>query len=259
MTSVAVLGCGPAGLLAAHAARLAGNSPVIFSRKVKSKLGGAQYMHIPIPELCDKKPDTVIRYEVRGDAVGYQRKVYGREEDVPFVSFSNVYHGMREPAWNLRRVYNRLWATWEATIVETDIDPGFMRNRMDKYDVVLSTVPLMSICSHRGPERFHSFKMQQVLIAPLMLETLVGDTIVYDGDPRTSWYRMSLLFGEAMTEWSNGSAVPPLDKIIKVSKPISSDCTCWPEVLKLGRYGRWEKAELSHHAYERTMEKLHAL
>lgn len=49
--NIAILGCGPSGLVAAHAAmQININKRVsVFSRNLRSPIYGAQYLHQPIP------------------------------------------------------------------------------------------------------------------------------------------------------------------------------------------------------------------
>jgi hypothetical protein len=42
----------------------------------------------------------------------------------------------------------------------------------------------------------------------------------------------------------------------RVRKPLETDCTCWPKVVRAGRFGQWRKGVLTHHAYEMAMQVL---
>lgn len=252
--NAAILGAGVDGLLAAHACVAAGLQPTVFSRKVKTKLGGAQYLDRPVPDLNNAtNPDTIIFHRVAGDELGYRRKVYGPGDDVVEESeFVEVYNGMREPAWSLRRAYNRLWDMWEEEIVDKEITANFVRKVREDFDLVFSTVPLMSICSHRNGN-FHNFYLRQSLIAPVMLEKLVGDCVLWDGTKNRSWFRMSLVFGEAATEWATGAPVPTMDKLMKITTPISSDCDCWPDIVRVGRNGAWSRKEQTSEVFAKVI------
>jgi len=35
-----------------------------------------------------------------------------------------------------------------------------------------------------------------------------------------------------------------------VEKPIRTSCRCFPDVHRMGRYGKWKKGVLSHEAWE---------
>ena len=104
---VAILGCGPTGLLAAHACHRAGVSFDIYSVKRKSELYGSQYLHEPIPGLefaCG--PETPVKYVVRGTPEEYRRKTHGKWWD------GQAAPEEFEPdhvAWDIRQVYMVLW------------------------------------------------------------------------------------------------------------------------------------------------------
>lgn len=254
---VAVLGAGTDGLIAAHACQQAGVSPQVYSRKVKTKVGGAQYLDRAIPGLNrPDKPETIIHHLVRGDEFAYRRKVYSAHPSLTEISErADVYNGMREPAWSLRRAYNELWGRWESQVLDNEIDVRFVAKLLDGHDLVFSTVPLMSICSHRSGA-YHNFHLRQSLIAPVMLEKLVSDTVVWDGTRTSAWFRTSLVFGEVATEWPAGAPVPTLDKLMKVTMPIASDCNCWPSVVRLGRYGAWSRKEDTSEVFTRVISTL---
>ncbi|HEY7420289.1 MAG TPA: hypothetical protein VH593_34240, partial [Ktedonobacteraceae bacterium] len=76
MIRAVVLGCGPAGLLAAHACSLNGADVRIFSLKRPSYISGAQYLHQAIPGLSGA-PDGDIMITKVGTREGYAKKVYG--------------------------------------------------------------------------------------------------------------------------------------------------------------------------------------
>lgn len=240
----AVLGCGPSGLLAAHTLDSYGVPFAILSKKAKSTLGGAQFSHIPIPGLTEEA-DTSIRYRVRGDAAGYAAKVYPGME-VPFVSFENVKDGLEVPAWNLRKMYDRLWEMYEAKIIDLTFNAKEAEVFAGGFGAVFSSIPLPTLCSSGS----HWFRSQTVRIADeAWSEDLEDNTIIYDGSPEVSWYRASSLWGVRSTEWGAAAGVPSV-KTHLVSKPVATNCDCLPSIIRIGRYGTWTKGMLTFHAYD---------
>src|SRR5262245_15995908 len=73
---VVVLGCGPAGLLAAHAASLYGCDVRILSIRQPSIISGAQFLHEHIPGVTGDIDGHVL-FMKAGTAGGYAKKVYG--------------------------------------------------------------------------------------------------------------------------------------------------------------------------------------
>ena len=232
--NITVLGCGPAGLLAAHAAFQAGHTPRIVSRKVRSKIGGAQYLHTHIPDLTHRDPEDYVEFEYRGDARGYAQKVYG-VADAP-TSWGD-YQG-RVPIWNMRQAYDELWKRYESYVEDQVVTSDLSAIGSG---LILSTVPRKLLC-----DRNHQFISQEVSIWYAKAERK-DNQIIYNGNPDTPWYRYSHLFGWESIEWPNAPA--PDSDLVRVVKPLYTDCTCYPKVVKLGRYGRWEKKILSHDAY----------
>jgi hypothetical protein len=73
--------------------------------------------------------------------------------------------------------------------------------------------------------------------------------VTCDGTNNVGWYRVANVFGKGTMEWPGHLMRPPIEGVVKFTKPISTTCDCWPEVTRLGRYGKWQKGILSHHVY----------
>lgn len=248
---VAVLGCGPAGLLAAHAAMLNGHPVAIISTGEKSRLGGAQYLHQAIPFLTDVEPEAVVKHKHLGTREGYHHKVYPHNE-VPVEAVSFGQFG-DQPAWNLRKAYDQLYAFFSPYLTRVVIKPEDVADiQADGFLAVFNTIPLDKLCL-----KGHTFVSQTVWVAGGSLlnqspvEPVDDNTVIYNGDPNNSWYRCSKTFGIGTAEWPEHHK-PPLGEdgnLVKVTKPLKTNCDCHPEVVRLGRYGRWSKGVLSHSAF----------
>lgn len=254
MQVIAVLGCGPAGLMAAQAASLISDLPIaIFSDRAEpSRLGGAQFLHRPISEMNGPEPDTTITYRVRGDEETYRRKVYG-EESVPFTSFKNVKDGDLQPAWNLQQTYEKLWNKFGSNVEKNvgKIDASWFET-MGEFAHVFSSIPLPAICSARAGliPAYHHFHSQQINVCTRPFATdIEPDSIVYDGTMDHRWYRASRIFETHGTEWSTLTPPPPVGDMVKDTKPIATTCDCHPEVVRVGRRGTWTKGVLTHDAF----------
>lgn len=247
--SVAVLGCGPAGLLAAHAAVELGMDVTIFSTKAPSKIGGAQYLHRQIPGLTGEDQDGQISVEHVGTREGYALKIYG-DETAP-VSWDS-YVGKKLPVWNMQSCYHEAWRRYSSLIRDVRVTPDFLYHLVEgrKFEHVFSCIPRPAICVNR----LHRFESQDVWIQDG--SRLSGDMlIVYNGDPGSPWYRTSRIFGFQGTEYPVASDAPL--GCVRIKKPLHSDCDCWSgKIHPMGRYGRWEKPILIHHAYEGVADVL---
>lgn len=258
---VLVLGCGPSGLIAAHAASWHLNAEVkIVSVKRPSQLFGCQYLHEDIPGIPTRGPESVS-YELRGTIEGYRKKVYGSL--TPPVSPQQL--AGEHLAWDLRRAYTRLWDMYEESVVidaklaPTDIVP-LLNDFMP--DACISSLPAPVLCQRgSGEHTFTSVPCWAIGDAPELGQMVpiapVEDfTVVCNGESEISWYRVCKVFGYSTVEWPGHKRKPPLSGVMPFNKPLSTDCDCMPSILRVGRYGRWSKGVLSHEAYKATLRKV---
>jgi hypothetical protein len=258
--TVHILGCGPAGLAAAHAAVSMGHDIRIFSKNRKSEMFGAQYLHKPIPLLNAAETPVMVRYKLQGSITQYRDKVYW-----------SGFGGTVSPedleenhlAWDIRSSYNRLWDLYSGAIEETRVHLRWMMFNHNMRPMI-NSIPLPTICLHptlcnfqdttiwaagEAPERGIRFGYEHI-------GELVGENeVLCNGLPMPAWYRTSRIFGHATIEWP-WAAGPNGLMPSAVAKPIRNSCQCWPDVLRVGRYGKWEKGVLVHHAFEETWQWL---
>lgn len=242
---VAILGCGPAGLLTAWAVEQAGFCPVIFSIPEKSKMPGAQFLHKPIPGLTDPAPDLRINFVKLGSREGYAQKVYGRR-DAP-TSWDAFPEGPRA-AWALAPVYDRLWDRYRGEVVEGEILARTLDGIESRFQRAFSTIPVQVLCEH---SLAHQFRWADVWIRSAPARRMGHDFIEYNGNPGIGHYRASRINGELSQEFGHrvGGAHPG-------RKPLDTNCDCRPFFHRLGRFGKWSKGVLVHHAYEEARDAL---
>lgn len=258
--NVLILGCGPAGLLAAHAVEQLGAEADIVSVKTKSVFQGAQYLHVPISGLTGD-PDGVIHTYKSGSKAGYAKKVYGD----PRADCSWDLQPDEREAWDLRAVYDKLWARYESRIHHQTISWEILDGLADdvRWSLVISTLPLIQMC-HQRRERYgtHEFQWESMWTIDYAPPEVADNTVLYSGDLDCDWYRSSRVFGHAATEFSNhrpitgGAYLTPEEikpaRIYTPRKGIKvqgTNCDCWPRIKRVGRFGTWRKNYLSHHAY----------
>lgn len=274
MKPVAILGAGPAGLMAAHAVALTGRPIAIITKgkdgePVKSRLGGAQFLHVPIPNINEDTPDTMVGYATMGTPDGYRRKVYGSvsTEVVPFVSMENIVDIEEQPAWNLQATYDRLWSILGGGSVNVeDVSVKWLDEALEKdwFQTIFSTVPAPTICrTHAGLSDSypHTFVSQRIhILNEALWEPLPDNYVLYNGASEPSWYRCSKLFGYGSTEWSDNGPVPPGAQLVSASKPIKTNCNCFKDqVHRLGRNGTWTKGVLTHDAFIGVLKVLEGM
>lgn len=258
---VAILGCGPAGLFAAHAANRLGVEYRIFSRKVQSNIAGAQFLHVPIPGL-EEDPDsvTIVRW---GTAEAYAAKATGRLQRLGLDTSWTRWETQRAHIWSLASAYYNAWRGYENDIEDVILDWDVVDTLTRQYDLVVSTVPLKSIVKPDS-KMILSLLSQEVYI--VHAERVRGNVLVFNGLEERDWYRYSCLFGHSTLEFADRGAAEQMaerlgaDRVIKAQKPYAIENPVpelmHPKVLKVGRHGRWHKLGLTHEAYYMTYETI---
>lgn len=258
---VLILGCGPTGLLAAHAATLARNHKVVVvSVKRPSRLFGCQYLHEDIPGLPLGDP-TVITYQLRGTAAEYMLKVYGPDDSRGIEMVSPEQFVGVHWAWDIRKAYKELWDMYSDLVEDQRIQSNDILPMIDYYepDFVFNSIPKPLICASPGHD-FRSTKCWAVGDAPELGQAAPvlapEGQVICDATEDVGYYRASNVFGYNTVEWPGWRRKPPIEGVVDFLKPLSNDCTCWPGIVHIGRMGEWRKGVLSHHAFQKTFTHL---
>lgn len=242
--NIAILGCGPSGLLAAYAAEREGHSVAIYSIAKKSPMPGAVHLHDQIPGLTDAAPEYQITYEKIGNAEGYAQKVYGRP-DAP-CSFKQFPEGQRD-SWSMRALYDKLWDKYGFAVHDKAVDYDLAESLAREFDLVISSIPAKILCGNP----YHSFPAAKVWFSdefPVGFNLPDGH-VLFNGHPAWEWYRASNINGHQAME-----SPTPFPGSYSGFKPIQTDCDCLPQVARVGRFGRWQKGILVHHAFQQANE-----
>lgn len=259
-----ILGCGPAGLMAAQAVEEStpdGESVQIgiLSRKRKSALYGAQYLHSPIIGMGEARPHTVNYQLTGGNSLDYRAKVYGvgwngtvSPDDM------NASH----QAWDIRSTYDALWAKWEHAVSDRDVSAYTLKQITNdiKPDLVINTIPRQALCE--GSHYFNSTWVWAAGDAPDIGINIGGmfscpeDTIICNAAESPSWYRKSRVFGHTTVEWPGWIDRVPIGSASRVAKPLNTNCDCGGDILHVGRYGAWQKGVLSDSAYHQAWDRM---
>jgi hypothetical protein len=249
VTKVAIIGCGPSGLLAAHACAQFGIDAKIYTLwKKPSVMTGAMYLHTEIPKLTNKKPDAKIQIKKFGTKEGYARKVYGNEEHP--VSWDHFEEGLF-PMWSLRSAYKQAWMMYGKQITTRKIDRIQLEWVMARHDLTIVTAPKLNYCMQPV---HHHFDRQPIWVRMFDPgDYLAVASMTYSGSPEHPWYRRSQIDQFISYEYATE---PPFNGLATGYKPTGNNCDCWPLVLWAGRFGAWQKGVLTHHVYEETRNAL---
>jgi hypothetical protein len=251
-----VLGCGPTGMFATHALALGGYEVRVLSRKRRSEMFGAQYLHKPIPGLSGFMEPVKLTYRLWGTEEQYAQKIYG-SRNIPFVSPSKL-AGEHE-AWDIRRAYYDAFSRYSdliqpfSTINGADLG-DIINDEQGWGTLIVSTIPAPAICTTPA----HIFRTQDVwavgdapergVFCPVKREE---SEVICNGLENPSWYRAANIFGYCTAEWPEDTP-PPIPGLTIVSKPIDTSCDCWKgRVVRLGRFGAWDKSAYSHDGFYR--------
>lgn len=271
---IAVLGCGPTGLIAAHACAVNSVDFEIFSKRRKSFLFGSQYLHEPIPGIVSEEEKVPVHYVNVGTPEEYRRKAHGKFWDgiVAPEDFETEHN-----AWNIREAYDRLWVKYGRQVQDYEFVNAHRTMcdlRLDNYDLVISSVP-RTIWKIDGEEYVYSLGWaigdapEHGLFVPF---DLPDNTIICDGSSENAYNRLSRVFGYTTVEWPHhterevileslqGSA----NSISQITKPLRyqpNPCVPNPthEWLHVGRYGEWRKGVVVTDAWSevcKTLDKM---
>lgn len=246
---VAILGCGPAGLFAAHAIATAGGQPFIISQKGKSRFPGAQYLQRPIPGLCGE-PDGYIKTMLLGDKGNYAKRVYG---DPEIATSWPAFADEPEAAWDLRLAYDKAWDLYVDRIADIEIMPGDVAELTATFELVISTVPGWALCLKPEEHKFDQMPIYHKNVSVVKYPQY-DNYVVYNGSPLLwDWYRCAHIFG---TESSEAVARRGNERDDHLQgwepgyKILGNNCDCHPNLVRTGRLGAWRRGVLTYHAFE---------
>ena len=262
---VIVIGCGPAGLAAAHAAAGLGCTVQIIGPKKRTPQHGPVFLQRPIPGISTGHPNGYIRQLVVGGSIlDYRLKLYG-DVNISITSDGILREGIH--TWSVQTAYVNLWEMYSQYIKDQTLSPTDIGSL--SADLIVSTAPAPNLCLN--PERIgHYLAGHRFLSVPVALyfETSYPNqpenTIIYNAHEEPKWVRSSNVFGNEVTEYkpeeTPGLGTPEYqepDLIIK--KPLSTNCDCHPYVLRVGRFGKWDNMAWIDSAYYETRTAIYSM
>lgn len=245
---VAVIGCGPSGLAAAHAAVGLGADVRILAPKHKTPQRGPIMLHRPIPGINNDHPTGYVRQLVVGGGIlDYRLKLYG---DVNIAINGDILEeGFH--TWPVPEAYDKMWEMYSELIEDGYAHPRDLDIMSDECDLVINTAPAKSLCWHPASHKFASVPI--ALVFDTAYPDQIDNTVIYNAREDTKWVRSSSIFGERVTEYKPEDC-PHADLVIH--KPLYTTCDCHPRVLRTGRFGKWHNETWIDHAYYETRTAL---
>ncbi len=251
---VIVIGCGPAGLAAAHAAVGLGADVQIIGPKKRTPQHGPVFLQQPIPGISNTHPDGYIKQLVIGGSIlDYKLKLYG-DVNISITSDGILREGIH--TWSVQRAYVNMWEMYSRLIVDTSLKPDEVDEL--RADLIISTAPAPDLCLERGcniagctTHMTHEFKSIPIaLFFEASYPNQPINTIIYNAHEEPKWVRSSNVFGNEVTEYKPEDAPQEPDLIIR--KPLSTNCDCHPHVLRCGRFGAWNNMAWIDSSYYKT-------
>jgi hypothetical protein len=249
--------------MATHAAALQDHDIIIVSKARKSFMKGAQYLHRPIPlPQPVATPPFKITYDLVGTVEEYRNKVYSDNWDAGKQEFDGgLFDGRVSPedlvgqhdAWDIRTAYNWLWHAYGSYVKDKDFKNATDIDEVIQWagaDIVISTVPATLLCLEG-----HSFMAEKIFSTDQAMFPLEQNWVVCNGRPEPHWYRAARIQDYDTVEWPWGVR-PPVTPLWEVIKPTRTNCTCFPDIHRMGRYGKWTKGVLSDSAFYDTVDLL---
>jgi hypothetical protein len=260
---VTILGAGPSGMMAAHAAGQLGFEIDIIDRDPDRdrKSNGIFFLHDDC-ELGLKS--TTLEQRLIGPVKSteqitqaYGKKVYG--SDVAKLSVMNAIYDSAVLAYNAGEAMELLWDFYGSRLQIKTIQ-GI--DDIKEFDgLVISTIPAPVLF----PEL--NFNFVDTTIEYWDAESL--NVCFYNINEHTPWYRYSSLFGQTVVEFGKDMFIPKSSttfaesrqrkytQVTKVTKVIDGDPL--PNIKNLfcvGRFGAWDKTQLTHTVYNKTLDYL---
>lgn len=219
-----------------------------------SKIHGASYLH-RAPKDIDCGNPIAIHYKRWGTVEGYAQKIYGKGFDPNLTSW-NRFHDV-ESGYSLRDIYAKLHRNWLMRMRLGEVTEIELFGLCREYRLVVFTAPLAALLGHWHTLHFESTAVYIVAGPPVqeVEVTLQEDTIIYNGTEDEDWYRWSKLYGIETCEYV--CPVPGVSREVRKPTAIVGDLPSMPPNLLLaGRFGKWDKTQLSDDAYFDTRAAL---
>jgi len=250
---VAIIGCGPSGMVIAHACDQMGVPFTIYAPKDKSHISGAQYLHSDIGVRQEGLYPRTVTYCKRGNEWTYEGKIYPNGLPKGMKSSWDKFSDSVD-AWPLIGIYDYLWERHHDQIVDSEVALEFIM-ALGETCLTFNTAPLNKLMPKAHFEYETVMICDGVTFAP-------EDTIVYNGELHSPWYRSSNLWGHYSVEFPVDAyyrAKMPLIQYEprRIRKPLLTDAVI-PGVIASGRYGRWEKGVLVDESYHQAIAEIKA-
>ena len=245
---VAILGAGAAGLLSAQALTDLGIEHDLFDKELPSisKAKGLHYLHdncgLPLRWI------TVHNYVLGVNEGEKPHEQYSRKLGTP-LNNSLVDLPAFNAGYDFKQAIELLVKRHLDKVSVLEVTKETVPTLLEEYDYVINTVPLPIIFPQAVCKKVDRKVMKG---RPEGIDKLVGlnpNQVIYNIDEQVNWYRYSNVLGNEWTEVVEGGD-------FTISKIITTDFQSPDErIILQGRYGKWDRKFLAHHAYYETIRR----
>jgi len=245
---VAILGAGAAGLLSAQALTDLGIEHDLFDKELPSisKAKGLHYLHdncgLPLRWI------TVHNYVLGVNEGEKPHEQYSRKLGTP-LNNSLVDLPAFNAGYDFKQAIELLVERHLDKVSVLEVTKETVPTLLEEYDYVINTVPLPIIFPQAVCKKVDRKVMKG---RPEGIDKLVGlnpNQVIYNIDEQVNWYRYSNVLGNEWTEVVEGGD-------FTISKIITTDFQSPDErIILQGRYGKWDRKFLAHHAYYETIRR----
>lgn len=251
MSKVIILGTSLEGLLAGHAAALAGHDTYFIEEE--DVPGGLDFLAAPIP--MTNAAAIPLHVRDKGEGPVFFQKLSGTGSGkVIKLPFPGVYSSGL-PVWNPLEVFEQLTAMYKGFFHA----PG--KNGIDDELVaalaadakIFSAVQKPAICQNIDE---HTFSWAGLVRMPAV-KNPDGHEIMLSGDRDDPWAIEGSTFFGSYRIYSHSNC-PPVssDKVVQDFIPLKTNCDCFPDIVPVSGAAAWVSDYRTHRAFYSTFAAL---
>lgn len=239
--SVAIVGSGPDGLLAAHAADICGWDFTVYSvgKYGDEPINPDEYLTEPIPGMTENITVVVDHHRI-GTAEEYDEKI-GFPDSLPIVSATNE-DDWKDYAWDLQACYEKLKAAYFKHVVPASKWPGPINHNspfvemLHESDLVISTVP-RPMWAEKGSAI--DFKYAKLWRKNDVFGPKENNVVIHDGSKDVGFCIAAQVFGRIVTYWPHNRK-PPIEGLEEHVIPLRTEGLPMPEgIVHFGSTAMW--------------------
>lgn len=253
MSKVIVLGTNLEGLLAGHAASIAGHD--VYFIEETTEPGGLDFLAAPIPLTMARAIPLHVSDEGSGEPADFFGKLTGglvtKHFRLPFMGMDGC------PIWDPMEVFlqlQKIYASYFREPSAEGIDSELVAALASDAKIV-SSVQLPAICKEPDDHNFSWAPLVSVDAVSYGSDQVAN--VRLSGDPDTPAAIIGSTFFGHKRIYSS-SNFPPVSTAKREHSmlPLKTNCDCWPDIIKVGAAAAWQPDYPTHRAFYATFQAL---